>query len=153
MFSDAAEARLNCLHTSNPQAAAWKCRRCSVVTWKAADGTEVGGVLELPPDYKKGDKLPLVVAIHGGPTTSPTDFKLRYRTTAGCYFAAKGYAVLCPNYRGSTGYGDKFVTDLIGHENDIEVEGHPGRHPAPHQGRHRRPGHASPSWAGATAAT
>jgi dipeptidyl aminopeptidase/acylaminoacyl peptidase len=27
------------------------------------------------------------------------------------YFAAAGYAVLCPNYRGSTGYGDKFVTD------------------------------------------
>ena len=30
--------------------------------------------------------------------------------------------MLCPNYRGSTGYGDKFVTDLIGHENDIEVK-------------------------------
>ena len=30
--------------------------------------------------------------------------------------------MLCPNYRGSTGYGDKFVTDLIGHENDIDVK-------------------------------
>ena len=30
--------------------------------------------------------------------------------------------MLCPNYRGSTGYGDKFVTDLIGNENDIEVK-------------------------------
>jgi len=38
------------------------------------------------------------------------------------YFSAAGYAVLCPNYRGSTGYGDKFVTDLIGKENDIEVK-------------------------------
>ena len=38
------------------------------------------------------------------------------------YFAAHGYAALFPNYRGSTGYGDKFVTDLIGHENDIEVK-------------------------------
>jgi dipeptidyl aminopeptidase/acylaminoacyl peptidase len=32
------------------------------------------------------------------------------------------YAAVFPNYRGSTGYGDKFVTDLIGHENDIEVK-------------------------------
>ena len=30
--------------------------------------------------------------------------------------------MLCPNYRGSTGYGDKFVTDLIGNENDVEVK-------------------------------
>jgi dipeptidyl aminopeptidase/acylaminoacyl peptidase len=34
---------------------------------------------------------------------------------------AKGYAVFCPNYRGSTGYGDKFLEQLIGRENDIEV--------------------------------
>jgi dipeptidyl aminopeptidase/acylaminoacyl peptidase len=30
--------------------------------------------------------------------------------------------VFCPNYRGSTGNGDKFITDLVGHENDVEVE-------------------------------
>jgi dipeptidyl aminopeptidase/acylaminoacyl peptidase len=34
---------------------------------------------------------------------------------------AKGYALLSPNYRGSTGYGDKFLIDLVGRENDIEV--------------------------------
>jgi dipeptidyl aminopeptidase/acylaminoacyl peptidase len=38
------------------------------------------------------------------------------------YFASAGYMVLLPNYRGSTGFGDKFVTDLIGRENDIEVK-------------------------------
>jgi dipeptidyl aminopeptidase/acylaminoacyl peptidase len=91
-------------------------------TWKAPDGTEVGGVLELPYGYKKGEKLPLVVAIHGGPTTS-TNADLNFDPHNGrLYFAAAGYAVLLPNYRGSTGYGDKFVTDLIGHENDIEVK-------------------------------
>src|SRR5262249_44086623 len=74
------------------------------------------------PDYKKGDKLPLVVGIHGGPTTS-TKAELSYDPHNGrLYFAAHGYAALFPNYRGSTGYGDKFVTDLIGHENDIEVK-------------------------------
>ncbi|RDJ94269.1 hypothetical protein B4Q13_15720, partial [Lacticaseibacillus rhamnosus] len=37
------------------------------------------------------------------------------------WLADRGYAVLSVNYRGSTGYGDGFVTDLIGRENDVEV--------------------------------
>lgn len=106
----------------NSFVASWRIPEIKHITWKAPDGTEVGGVLELPPGYKKGDKLPLVVGIHGGPTTS-TKAELSYDPHNGrLYFAAHGYAVLFPNYRGSTGYGDKFVTDLIGHENDIEVK-------------------------------
>lgn len=106
----------------NPQTETWKNPSVQHVTWKAPDGTEVGGVLELPYGYKKGDRLPLVVAIHGGPT-SASYADLRYDPHNGrLYFAANGYAVLLPNYRGSTGYGDRFVTDLIGRENDVEVK-------------------------------
>jgi dipeptidyl aminopeptidase/acylaminoacyl peptidase len=106
----------------NPQVSQWNLPRVRHITWKVPDGTEVGGVLELPFGYKKGDKLPLVVGIHGGPTTSTTA-ALSYDALNGrLYFAAHGYAALYPNYRGSTGYGDKFVTDLIGNENDIEVK-------------------------------
>jgi dipeptidyl aminopeptidase/acylaminoacyl peptidase len=107
----------------NPHTKTWKFPTIQHITWKAPDGTEVGGPLELPYGWKQGDKpLPLVVAIHGGPTTASYN-DLRFDPHNGrLYFAAKGYAVLCPNYRGSTGYGDKFVTDLIGHENDIEVK-------------------------------
>jgi dipeptidyl aminopeptidase/acylaminoacyl peptidase len=36
-------------------------------------------------------------------------------------FASKGYALLSPNYHGSTGYGDEFLAKLIGRENEIEV--------------------------------
>jgi dipeptidyl aminopeptidase/acylaminoacyl peptidase len=107
----------------NPHTKTWKFPSVRHIAWEAPDGVRVGGPLELPYGWKKGDKpLPLVVAIHGGPTTSsPAD--LRFDPHNGrLYFAAKGYAVLCPNYRGSTGYGDKFVTDLIGNENDIEVK-------------------------------
>lgn len=107
----------------NPHADNWKLPSVRHTTWKSSDGASVGGPLELPFGWKKGDKpLPLVVAIHGGPTTSsPND--LRFDPHNGrLYFAAAGYAVLCPNYRGSTGYGDKFVTDLIGNENDIDVK-------------------------------
>ena len=107
----------------NPQAKEWALPSVKHAFWKAPDGAEVGGVLELPPGYKKGDKpLPLVVAIHGGPTTA-SHAALEFDPHNGrLYFAAAGYAVLCPNYRGSTGYGDKFVTDLLGRENDLDVK-------------------------------
>ncbi len=105
-------------HTAN-----WKIPTCRHITWKSADGTSVGGPLELPSGWQPGDKpLPLVVAIHGGPTTASYN-DLRFDPHNGrLYFSAAGYAVLCPNYRGSTGYGDKFLTDLIGHENDLDVK-------------------------------
>jgi dipeptidyl aminopeptidase/acylaminoacyl peptidase len=109
------------LTTVNPQADVWKLPQISVVSWKGANGDPVEGILELPPDYKKGQRLPLVVEIHGGPTTANyvgVQFWIYGRTL----LPAQGYAVLCPNYRGSTGYGDKFLTELIGRENDIEVE-------------------------------
>ncbi|HEX4612014.1 MAG TPA: S9 family peptidase [Urbifossiella sp.] len=107
----------------NPQAKDWLLPTVEHITWKAPDGSAVGGALELPPGYQKGaKKLPLVVAIHGGPTTSSTA-ALQFDPHNGrLYFASAGYAVLAPNYRGSTGYGDKFTKDLIGRENDLEVK-------------------------------
>ncbi len=106
----------------NPHAKKWKLPTTKHITWKSADGVEVGGVLELPHGHKEGTKLPLVVGIHGGPTTSVKG-NLEFNPYDGrTFLSAKGYAVLCPNYRGSTGYGDKFVTDLIGNENDVDVK-------------------------------
>jgi dipeptidyl aminopeptidase/acylaminoacyl peptidase len=106
----------------NPQVDTWKLPQISLVTWKGANGDEVEGILELPPDYKEGDgPLPMIVELHGGPTDA-TKYRLRLWIYGRTLMAAKGYALLSPNYRGSTGYGDKFMTDLIGRENDIEVE-------------------------------
>jgi dipeptidyl aminopeptidase/acylaminoacyl peptidase len=107
----------------NPHTANWKFPTVEHVTWKAPDGASVGGPLELPFGWKKGDKpLPLVVAIHGGPTTASYNDQRFDPHNGRLYFAAKGYAVLAPNYRGSTGYGDKFLTDLVGNENDLDVK-------------------------------
>ena len=100
---------------------AWKLPKLSLVQWKGARGDTVEGILELPPDFKEGKKVPLVVCIHGGPTTADY-FGVQFWIYGRTLLPAKGYAVLCPNYRGSTGYGDKFLTDLIGHENDLDVE-------------------------------
>jgi dipeptidyl aminopeptidase/acylaminoacyl peptidase len=106
----------------NPQVETWKLPQISIVQWKGADGETVEGILELPPGYEPGGPpLPLVVEIHGGPT-SATQYSLRYLIYGRTLLPAKGYALLSPNYRGSTGYGDKFLVDLIGRENDIEVE-------------------------------
>src|SRR5262249_33912481 len=111
------EAELELLDNSNQHTATWQLPRSLSVTWKAPDNTEVHGLLEVPSSFQQGDKLPLVVGLHGGPTTA-TKSQINYDPHNGrLYFAAHGYAALFPNYRGSTGYGDKFVTDLIGHEN------------------------------------
>jgi dipeptidyl aminopeptidase/acylaminoacyl peptidase len=104
----------------NPQTAMWKIPKLSIVSWKGPGGAPVEGILELPPDAKEGQKLPLVVAIHGGPTTADS-YQLQYWIYGRTLLPAKGYAVLCPNYRGSTGYGDRFLTDLVGRENELDV--------------------------------
>ncbi len=110
------------LTDANPQMKTWKLPQISLVQWKAPDGTTVEGILELPPDYKEGDgPLPMVLELHGGPTAS-TLYHLRYWIYGRTLLAAQGYALLSPNYRGSTGYGDEFLRQLIGRENDIEVK-------------------------------
>ena len=114
-------ATLKRLTNSNPQMDSWKLPQISTVTWIGANGDEVEGVLELPPDYKPGMPIPMHVALHGGPTSSD-HVAFQYWIYGRTLWPAQGWAVFCPNYRGSTGYGDKFLTDLIGRENDIEVE-------------------------------
>ena len=104
----------------NPQVDSWKLPKISLVQWKAPDGREVEGILELPPDAEPGKPLPMVVEIHGGPTASSL-LHLQYWIYGRVLLPAKGYAVLSPNYRGSTGYGDAFLEELLGRENDVEV--------------------------------
>ncbi len=118
----AADGKLRGLTAVNPQTAAWKLPRVSLVSWKGAGGVPVEGVLEMPPDHPPGRPVPLVVDLHGGPTTA-NYYRLQYVFFSGrTLLPARGYAVLAPNYRGSTGYGDRFITDLVGHENGVEVE-------------------------------
>lgn len=110
------------LTSINPQVDTWLLPQISIVKWSAPDGTLLEGILELPPKYDKSQgPLPLVVQIHGGPTAA-TPYALQHRSYGRSTFAANGWALFSPNYRGSTGYGDKFLTDLVGHEHDIEVQ-------------------------------
>jgi len=110
------------LTNTNPQMAQWKLPQVSIVQWKGADGDTVEGILELPPDYDRSQgKIPTIVQIHGGPT-SAAPYCFRFWPYGRTLLPSKGFALLMPNYHGSTGYGDAFMTDLVGRENDIEVK-------------------------------
>ena len=92
----------------------FKLPRQERVEWKGADGTTVEGLLYYPLDYVQGKRYPLAVQTHGGPQASD---KFGFGGTQNYVpvLAAKGYVVLQPNYRGSTGYGDAFLRDMVGH--------------------------------------
>src|SRR5262249_59466257 len=66
--SDATFATPKKLTDANPQLASIALGESEVVTWKSADGQEVEGVLLKPAGYRQGQKYPLLVDIHGGPT-------------------------------------------------------------------------------------
>ncbi|KAJ5097255.1 WD40-like Beta Propeller [Penicillium angulare] len=74
----------------------------------ASDGYDLDGVLFLPSKYKESDgPLPTVLYIHGGPYFRLTDsFSIHMHYEVPLLVSA-GYAVLCPNYRGSSGRGQK----------------------------------------------
>ena len=83
------------------------------VTWSAEDGATIEGVLTLPLDYADGNKYPLIVQIHGGPRRSTQLGVFAWREYLPV-LAAAGYVVLSPNHRGSAGYGDAFLRDMVG---------------------------------------
>ncbi len=83
--------------------------KTEAIKWKSKDGLEIEGLLTYPVNYERGKKYPLILNIHGGPTGV---FEETFIGRSGLYplavFAARGYAVLRPNPRGSGGYGKKF---------------------------------------------
>jgi acylaminoacyl-peptidase len=94
-----------------PKTNAWRDERFEareeIVKWKSLDGLEIEGVLTLPPAELTEFKAPYPVIVHphGGPhSKSSPGFNFTVHV-----FAAKGYAVFQPNFRGSYGYGRKFL--------------------------------------------
>ncbi len=83
--------------------------RCQLLKWSAPDGLAVEGVYISPGEDVKPDHgaPPLVVQLHGGPKGRAACTLLDYFLAA--VWAAEGYAVLAPNYRGSEGYGNSFA--------------------------------------------
>lgn len=76
----------------------------SWITYKARDGKEISAYLTLPPGLAPGAKPPLIVFPHGGPAARD-DFDFDWWVQA---MATRGYAVLQPQFRGSSGFGEAF---------------------------------------------
>jgi dipeptidyl aminopeptidase/acylaminoacyl peptidase len=82
--------------------------RVETINWQL-DGFNQTGVLLYPPDFKTGTKYPLVLNIHGGPEGTSTEaFDLMDQV-----FAAQGWLVFKPNYRGSDSQGDAFQSAIV----------------------------------------
>jgi dipeptidyl aminopeptidase/acylaminoacyl peptidase len=83
--------------------------RTEVITWKSKDGKDIEGLLTYPVGYQAGQRVPLILNVHGGPAGV---FQQTFIGGRGVYplatFAARGYAILRPNPRGSSGYGTEF---------------------------------------------
>jgi len=80
------------------------------VSWQSFDGEEAHGLYYPPTSerFEGSGAPPLIVMVHGGPTS-----QVIASWNASCqYFATRGYAVLQPNYRGSTGYGREYMLKL-----------------------------------------
>jgi len=99
------------IHDPYPELEAFKIARYEAVRWKSTDGKEVEGILIYPVDYEEGKRYPLLAHTHGGPMSSD---KFTFDGYAHAR-AGRGYAVFKPNYRGSTGYGNKVLRDMVGH--------------------------------------
>ncbi|HWU72104.1 MAG TPA: S9 family peptidase [Sphingomonas sp.] len=84
-----------------PDLAKVKLAAVKSVTYQAADGTQIPAYLTLPAG-SDGKNLPAIVMPHGGPA-SRDEWGFDWLAQ---YFAARGYAVIQPEFRGSTGYGD-----------------------------------------------
>ncbi|HEV2074094.1 MAG TPA: prolyl oligopeptidase family serine peptidase, partial [Thermomicrobiales bacterium] len=79
-----------------------------LVTWESDDGVDIEGVLVYPRGYEEGTRYPLLVQVHGGPAWHWQDrINMSWHDWAQM-MAAKGFAVLLPNPRGSIGYGSPF---------------------------------------------
>jgi dipeptidyl aminopeptidase/acylaminoacyl peptidase len=82
------------------------------VYWTGAENARIQGHLMTPPGFDPAKKYPAIVLIHGGPQGAWGDaWSYRWNPQM---FAARGYVVLMPNPRGSSGFGQKFVEEISG---------------------------------------
>lgn len=97
---------------TNSNTALWKQLQLADVerfTYKSADDWDVDAFFVKPLGWEQGKKYPMILSIHGGPAGQyGVDWFHEFQM-----YAAKGYAVLFTNPRGSTGYGQKFERGIV----------------------------------------
>ena len=114
LSADGAGTPAQVTHVYDTTATEFALPRQERVEWKGGDGITVDGLLYYPIDYKAGTRYPLVVQTHGGPASADL-FGFGSWSSYVPVLTGMGYAVLKPNYRGSTGYGNAFLRNMVGH--------------------------------------
>lgn len=87
------------------------------IRYASVDGLEIHAMLYTPPEARPGEH-PLLVHIHGGPQGQ---YGLRWDASVQ-YFLQRGWVVVEPNFRGSTGYGRSFLEGLNDTWGDLDLE-------------------------------
>jgi dipeptidyl aminopeptidase/acylaminoacyl peptidase len=108
---DAAPRRLT---DFNRELAQVETGKVETIAWQGPDGFQQNGVLTYPPGYTAGRPYPLVLNIHGGPMGTSSEGY----SAVNHLFAAQGWIVFSPNYRGSDNMGDKFQSAVVNDAGD-----------------------------------
>ncbi|MDE2490375.1 MAG: S9 family peptidase [Elusimicrobia bacterium] len=101
---DRAARKAKFLFSARPKLDGWELADMKPVSFAARDGLKIRAYLTTPPGHKTG-RLPLVVLVHGGPWARD---RWGFRPEAQ-WLAGLGMACLQVNYRGSTGFGKRFL--------------------------------------------
>jgi dipeptidyl aminopeptidase/acylaminoacyl peptidase len=99
--------QLSELFPERPELTDYRLAPVKPIQYRATDGTMIPGYLTLPPG-SSGKKLPAIVMPHGGPSARDEwgfDWLVQF-------YANRGFAVLQPNFRGSSGYGDAWFRNM-----------------------------------------
>lgn len=103
-FMDADDGRLQRIAQVNSRIGTAVLNPVRTIRYKARDGLEMSAVLTLP-SRREAKALPVVVMPHGGPSSRDSESWDWWPQ----FFADRGYAVIQPNYRGSSGFGTEFA--------------------------------------------
>ena len=103
----AGERRLS--HQNDSLLAELRLGETKPVQYRSGDGTEIHGFVLTPPGYEAGKRYPVVMRLHGGPTSQHEyEFDSEWQI-----LAAQGYVILAPNVRGSSGRGREFSSAIF----------------------------------------
>jgi dipeptidyl aminopeptidase/acylaminoacyl peptidase len=110
-------------HNENAGLASAVLPHSQVVTYKSVDGRLISAFLWVPYNLQRQGSAPAVILPHGGPTSQTVD---SFNSRA-VLLVSRGFVVMAPNVRGSTGYGMEFqqanIKDLGGADLEDEIAG------------------------------
>lgn len=101
---DAISHKADIIGEAYPALANVKLGKVIATSYAARDGQQIPAYLTFPPGYSSEKPLPMVVMPHGGPAARDY-FAFDYLSQ---FVASRGYLVLRPQFRGSTGFGEQF---------------------------------------------